>query len=133
DFDVDLCDQWACGINHAQMTSLRLFSNFGRHAVRAEYGDSAIRHFVKTLNEHRAFRRELLHHESIVDDLFPYVYRPPQSLKRDSDDIDSANNARTKSPRLWEQNRFLPVSHRNTSDKLNQIVACEEACPAFLC
>ena len=76
DFEMDLGDERAGGVDDAQRAILGAVPFAGRDAVRAEDDALAGGHLVEALDKNRAFAFERLEHEAVVNDLMAHVKRP---------------------------------------------------------
>jgi hypothetical protein len=79
----------------------RLAAHRLRHAVRAEDHGVAIRHFVQFLDEHRAARAQVVHHEAVVHDFVAHVDRRAEGFDGALDDLDGAVDAGAEATRDW--------------------------------
>jgi hypothetical protein len=70
--------------------------------VRAEDDRAPRRHLVELLDEDRAFRAQVVHHELVVHDLVAHVYRRAILLEGALDDLDRAIDAGTETAGLGE-------------------------------
>src|SRR5215813_3261492 len=89
--DVNFCDQRASRVDNAQFPLLAGLADLGRNPVSAVDYALPCRNFVNAVDKDGALLLEFLDHEAVVDDFLADVDRRPEGLKRDADDIDSAN------------------------------------------
>jgi hypothetical protein len=99
---VDLGDERARGIEHAQTTRLGILLHKLRDAMRTENGDRSRRHFREVLDETRTFCAKALDHMGVVDDFMPDIDRRAERLERLFDDIDGPDHTRAETARLGE-------------------------------
>src|SRR5258708_7324848 len=110
-FNVNLGDQRAGGIDHAQPALFAGTAHFGRDAVGAVNHALAGRNFIHRVNKNGAFALQFFHHETVVHDLFADVDRRAEGLKGDADDVDGSHYAGAKAARLEQQKAFLAFRH----------------------
>jgi hypothetical protein len=102
-FDVNLGDQRARGVEHAQPTrgGFRLHS-LG-DSVGREDDDAARRHLIQLVDEDRALRAQLVDDITVVHDLVPHVDGRAVGCDRPLDDLDRAIDASAETARLGQQ------------------------------
>src|ERR1022692_2257173 len=99
-FNMDLGDQRAGGINHPQLTQLAGVPHFGRDPGSAVDDALAGRDFLNAVHKDGALGAQLVHHITVVDDLFAHVNRRSKVLQGYANDVNGANHAGAKAPRL---------------------------------
>ena len=99
-FDVDLGDQRAGGINHPQLAQLAGVAHFRRNPMRAVDDALAGRNLLDAVHKDGALGAQLVHHITVVDDLFAHVNRRTEGLQGDAHDVNGANHAGAEAPRL---------------------------------
>ena len=99
-FDVDLGDERAGGIDHAQAAAGAVLADFGRNAVGALDDAFAVGDFVFAIDEDGALAAEFVHHEAVVDDFLADVDGRAEGLEGDADDVDGADDAGAEAARL---------------------------------
>src|SRR2546429_86368 len=82
-----------------------------RHAMRAEDHRAAGRHLLELVDEHRAFRAQVLDHELVVHDLVPHVDRRAELVERALDDLDRALDPGAEAAGVGEENVHARFSH----------------------
>ena len=97
---VDLGDERAGRVDHAQIAVLGLAFDRARHAMRAKDGDAAGRDLGQIVYEARALGAQPLHHVAVVDDLVAHIDRRAIFLDRAFHDLDGALDSGAESPRL---------------------------------
>ena len=90
---MDLGDQRASGVNHAQAAANAVFADFGRHAVSAVDDALAVGDFVFAVDEDGAFAAEFVDYEAVVDDLLADVDGRAEGFEGDADDVNGADYA----------------------------------------
>src|SRR5438034_10625221 len=81
-FDMDFRNERTRGIDNPQPSRARVLPNFRRDAVGTKYGYGAVGNFVERFDEDRTLCRQLIDHESVMDNFLPDVYGPSQIFKR---------------------------------------------------
>ncbi|BEH46566.1 hypothetical protein KNG_57670 [Burkholderia pseudomallei] len=104
---VHLRDERAGCVEDVEAAGLRILLDGLRDAVRAEDGYGAVRHFVEFLNESRPFISQVFDYVPIMDDLVTYIDRRAVLLQRALDDLDRADNPRTKAARLGKDDSHI--------------------------
>ena len=102
--DVDLRHERAGGVDHAQAACVRALAHRGRHAMRAEDEERALRHVRRIVDEDRALGAQALHDVPVVDDLVAHVDRRVRSFSSASSTmLDGAVDAGAEAARMREQ------------------------------
>jgi hypothetical protein len=68
--------------------------------MRAEHGDGPVRHFVELFDETRSLAAQILDDVPVVHDLVAHIDGCAVPLQRTIDDLDRADDSRTKTARL---------------------------------
>jgi hypothetical protein len=105
---MNLRDQRAGGVEHAQAPRVRFRTHRLRHAVRGEHDRCAARHFRELLDEVRTLRLEVVDDELVVHDLVADVDRRAELRERLLDDGNGAVDTCTEAARVGEQDVHLP-------------------------
>ena len=108
---VYLGDQRTRRVDHAQSALMRRQFHALRDAVRAEYGDCALRDLMDLVDEPGALALQRLDHVLVVDDLVADVDRRAEPLQRALDDLDRPLHARAETPRLGEHHPQRGLAH----------------------
>ena len=103
DFDMDFGDERARRVEHRETARLGLRAHRFGDAVRGEHDGAAARDLVQLLDEHRAFRLQVVDDEAVVDDLVAHVDRRAELRERLLDDRDRAVDAGAEAARIGEQ------------------------------
>ena len=109
DFEMDLGDERAGGVDNAQLAVFGAVPFAGRDAMRAENDALAGRHLVEALDKNRAFAFQRLEHEAVVNDLMAHIERASVGAQRAADGLDGTIDAGAKAARL-SQDDFLDGS-----------------------
>ena len=103
DFEMNLGDQRAGGVEDAHTERLSFVAHRARHAMRGKHHGRPGRDDLQVLNEHRAFGTQVFDHETVVHDLVPHINRRAELRDRALDDLDRPIDPGTKAARLGEQ------------------------------
>ena len=106
DFEMDLGDERAGGVDNAQVAVLGAIPFAGRDAVGAEDDALAGGHLVEAFDENRAFLFQRLEHEAVVHDLMAHVERASVGAQRAADGLDGTIDAGAKAARLSQDDFF---------------------------
>ena len=104
DFDMNLGDQRASGIEYLEATALRLPAYGLRHAMRAEDQRRTRRNKCEILDEYRPLGSQVFDHILVVHNLVTHVDRCAVQFDGALNDADGALDARAKAARLRQQN-----------------------------
>ena len=108
---VYLGDQRTRRVDHAQSALMRRQFHALRDAMRAEYGDRALRDLVDLVDEPGALALQRLYDVLVVDDLVADVDRRAEPLQRALDDLDRPLHARAETPRLCQHHPQRGLAH----------------------
>jgi hypothetical protein len=100
DFNMDLGDERACGIENGQTSLLRFKSDCSRNAVRRKHHRTALRYFIERLNKDRAALAKSFDDKAVMHDLMSNEDRRSKLLQRPLNDVDCAIHSSAKAPRL---------------------------------
>ena len=106
DFEMDLGDERAGGVDNPQFAILGAVPFAGRDAMSAENDALAGGHLVEALDKNRALAFQRLEHEAVVHDLMAHVERASVGAQRAADGLDGTIDAGAKSARLSQDNFF---------------------------
>ncbi len=106
DFEMDLGDERAGGVDNAQSAILGAIPFAGRDPMSAEDHALAGGNLVEALDKNRAFAFERFEHETVVDDLMAHVERAAVRAQRAADRLDRAIDAGAEAARLSEDDFF---------------------------
>src|SRR5690606_16989557 len=101
--DVDLGDEGAGGVDHAQPAGRRGGAHGRRDAVRAEHEQGALGRLGRVLDEDGALGAQRLDHVAVVDDLVADVDGRPEALETLLHDLDGAVDPGAEAARTGEQ------------------------------
>src|SRR5262249_15514143 len=114
------------GINNAKPAVTSFLTNFGRYSVGTENGDGAVGNFVETLNEDCSLSRQLIDHESVVNDFFANVDRSSQLLQCECNDVDRPDHAGTEPSRFRQQDSLLlSINHHDSPQIPNMLTQAD--------
>ena len=106
DFEMDLGNERAGGVDNAQVAVLGAVPFAGRDAMSAENDALAGGHLVEALDKNRAFAFQCLEHEAVVHDLMAHVERASVGTQRTADSLDGTIDAGAESARLSQDDFF---------------------------
>jgi len=106
DFGMDLGDEWAGRVDHAQAARRRMIPFTWGDAMGAEDHPLAFGYVVERLDENRAFPFQRFKHETVVNYLMANVERAAVLLEGAAHRLDRAIDAGTKAAR-FSQYYFL--------------------------
>ncbi len=106
DFEMNLGDERAGGVDNAQLAVLGAVPFAGRDPMSAEDDALAGGHLVEALDKNRAFLFQRLEHEAVVHDLMAHVERASVGAQRAADSLDGTIDAGAKSARLSQDDFF---------------------------
>jgi len=95
-FQMNLGDEWASGVEHAQTPTSGFLLHGKRHAMGAEDDSGPIGDFVEILDENCAACAQVIDDVAVVDDFVPHVNGCPVKGKRTLDGLDGALDPRTE-------------------------------------
>ena len=102
DLHVHLGHQGTGGVEHLEISPLRLILDGLGDAVRREDDGGAIGHLVELADEHGAHRPQPLDDMAVVDHLMAHEDRCTVELDRPLDDVDGAVDAGAEAARIGE-------------------------------
>ena len=101
-FDMDFGDEGARRIEHPQSARLGVGAHGAGDAVRREHDGASGRNLVQLLDEHRAFRLQVVDDEAVMNDFMAHVDRRAELRERLLDDRDRAVDTGTETARVRE-------------------------------
>ena len=101
-FDVDLGDERASGIEHDETAGIGIGAHRLGYAVRGKHDRGAGGNFVQLLDEHGAFRLEVVDDELVVDDFMAHVDRCAELRERLLDNGNRAVDAGAETTRIGQ-------------------------------
>jgi hypothetical protein len=104
DFDMDLSNQWASGIEHFQPPVFGFVLNGSGNTMSAEDHNRVIRHLNEFVDKHRTPFAQILYDMSVVNHLMPDIDGPTKNLECAINDINSAVYPRTETSRVGQYN-----------------------------
>ena len=132
---VDLGHQRAGRVNHPQLAQLARLTHFGRDAMGAVDDPLAGRDLLDAVHENGALGAQLVHHITVMDDLFAHVNGRSEGLQRNANDVNGAHHTGAEAPaastkaRSWHYSKsFFVLSSIRVQTRFSpQLLYCNSA------
>src|SRR5437588_3039354 len=102
-FNVDLGNEGAGGINHAEIAFLAGLAHLRRNAVGAVDDALPWGNLFHAIYEHRSLSGKFIYHVAVVNNLLAHVDRRAKGIERDFYNVNRPDYAGAKAPRFKQK------------------------------